>query len=139
MTLQQIQECFKTPTKSIITGYTYIYQFMTERGGESRAEKIIDLFSKEIFKKAKKYNNINIVDKEIYDKEANQMLKMCEFIQRYHLRFHNMPDHLTNIVNDSWEKAERIKQLSMIGCISVQYNLPGGDPCWVSKMIGEYV
>ena len=139
MTLQQIQECFNTPNKSFISGYTYIYQFMTERGGESKAEKIIDLFSKEIFKKAKKYNNIKIVDKEIYDKETNQVLKMCVLIQRYHLTHRNEHDKLTNIINDSWEKAEKIKQLSMIGCISVQYNLPGGDPCWVSKMIGEYV
>ena len=64
---------------------------------------------------------------------------MCEFIQRYHLTHRIEHDKLTNIINDSWEKAEKIKQLSMIGCISVQYNLPGGDPCWVSKMIGEYV
>jgi hypothetical protein len=138
MALQQIQECFKT-NKSFITGYTHIYQFMISRGGESKAEKIIDLFSKEMYLKAKKYNNINIVDKEIYDKEANQMLKMCEFIKRYHLSHRHDNDKLTNIINDSWEKAEKIKPLSMIGYLCIQYELPGGDPCWMGRMIGEYV
>jgi hypothetical protein len=137
--LQQIQKCFEIPNKSFINGYTYIYQFMVARGGESKAETIINLFTKEIYLKAKRYNNIYIVDKETYDKEANQVLRMCEIIQRYHLRLHNIPDHLDNIIKNAWENAERIKQLSMIGCISIQYNLPAGDPCWVSKMIGEYV
>jgi hypothetical protein len=136
--LQQIQECFKT-NKSFVTGYTYIYQFMTERNEESNAEKIIDLFSKEVYAKAKKYNNNCTVDKETYDNEANQMMKMCEFIQRYHLSHHNNKDMLTKIVNDSWDKAEKNKSLSMIGYICIQNDLPSGDPCWMAKMIGEYV
>ena len=31
------------------------------------------------------------------------------------------------------------QSLRVIGELAVQYGLPAGDPCWISRMIGEYL
>ena len=142
MSLEKIQECLRIANKeSMIIGYTNVFNLLTKRNGgyTTNINLIISMFEKECYAKAKKYNNIYVVDRIKYDKDVNMMLHICEYITRYYMSNQNKHNFLNDIINNSWDKAEKIKNLSMIGYISVQYNLPAGDPCWMSKMIGSHI
>lgn len=142
MSLETVQECFRMLTKeSYVTGYTNIFNLLTMRSPcyTNNINSIISIFEKECYAKAKKYNNIHIVDKIKYDNDVNMMIHICEYITRYYLTIHNKPNLLNDIINNSWNKAEKVKNLSMIGYICVQKNLPSGDPCWIAKMIGSNI
>jgi len=141
MSIEIIQECLSTATKeSYIIGYTNVFNLLTKRNSyTNNINLIISMFEKECYAKAKKYNNICIIDRINYNKEVDIMLKICEYITRYHLSNQGNSKLLNNIIINSWDKAEKIKNLSMIGHICVQYNLPSGDPCWMAKMIGSHI
>jgi hypothetical protein len=142
MSIEKIRECIRNPTKeSIIIGYTNVFNLLTERNGSytNNINLIINMFEIESYTKAKKYNNIYVIDRIKYDIEVNIMLKICEYITRYYTFNENKPNLLNNIINNSWNKAEELKSLSMIGCICVQYNLPAVNPCWMANMIGSYI
>jgi hypothetical protein len=139
MSILELQKCFNNSSKeTLIIGHTIIFNLLTQKGNYD-SKLIISMFEKECYVKAKKYNSVYAVDRLKYDNETNLMIKMCEYVKRYYLSHHNEPNLLNDIINNSWEKAEQIKKLSMIGYISIQNNLPAGDPCWMSKMIGLYV
>ena len=138
--INQIQQYFSTcKSEYVLHGYTCVYNFMTDRFDiySDKYKIIINLFNKELYIKAKKYNNIWISDKTTYDLEVDRMLKMCEIITRN--RCNSIYPVIIDAITNSWNKAEQYKNNILIGYIVVQKELPGGDPCWMGWMISSYL
>ncbi len=136
----KIQKYFSScKSEEVKDGYNCIFNCMTKyfcsSSCQGKSNLIMDLFKKELYIKAKKYNNTLICDKNTYDLEVKRMINMCEYLFRYY----NDIDICNNEINNAWKRSEQNKINILIGCICVQNNLPGGNPCWMEWMISSYL
>ena len=130
--------------KIFMKGYNNVYKyysvkFLRSINSKIKLENISCIFSIITYKKAKKYNNLYTNDRTKYSIETEAMLKMCSYMERYYefLKV-NVKEELKNIINESWNKAEKLKHLNLIGYICVINDLPAGE-IFLAKKIGSYV
>jgi hypothetical protein len=74
MSINIIQESLRNVNReSYIIGYTNVFNLLTRRNGEytNNINLIINIFKEECYAKAKKYNNIYVVDRIKYDKDKS--------------------------------------------------------------------
>lgn len=139
--LQNIEKYFNESSadsnKSFLKGYENVYLYITlKKSFNADIQIIVDLFTKAVYKKAKKYNNLDVYDKTKYNLETARMVRMCLYMERY---IHHIYEKLQNIIDETWEKVDKVTKLSQIGPIIIQYNLPSGEPPIMGKMIGSYL
>jgi len=135
--LQEIENSFDETYNKIsntvyMNGYNIVYRFCTSRQIKEKFEKITYVFTKVTYKKARKYNNMNTIDKIKYCEETNNMLGMCTYWKTYY----GNNDKLKDIITQSWDKAEKLKHLHLIGCIINKNNLPS---LTLGRKIGSFL
>lgn len=146
--LEEIKNSFdetsnEVTNKIFMKGYNNVYEYYARRlksiNSQTKFENISYIFSKVTYKKAKKYNNLYTNDRTKYSIETDAMLKMCLYMERYYeFSKVNVIEELKNIIEKSWNKAEKLKHLNLIGYICVINDLPSGE-IFLAKKIGSYV
>ena len=86
--LQNIEKYFNESSadsnKSFLKGYENVYLYITlKKSFNADIQIIVDLFTKAVYKKAKKYNNLDVYDKTKYNLETARMVRMCLYMERY--------------------------------------------------------
>ena len=134
--IQQILECLQNPNfTSAIKAHNLIYMGMTSqiRFSINDMIEIIDMFKEQIYILA--LNNINLNEYKI---KTNYLKIMYSYIDRYN---HDDNDNLTiqEIIDNAWNRADKNKKCQICGTISVQNNLPAGNPPWMGRLISSYL